>query len=140
MIKKISHIGIAVKDLDEAAKFYQKLGLEVESTEVVESQKVKVAFISVGDVRIELLAATSEDSPIAKYIEKRGEGIQHLALSVDDLPEELEKAEEKGIRLIDKAPRPGAHGADIAFLHPKSTNGVLLELCKDKEHGENHGD
>ncbi len=139
MIKKISHIGIAVKDLEEASKFYEKLGLKVESTEVVESQKVKVAFISVGDVRIELLSATSEDSPIAKYIEKRGEGIQHLALSVDDLPAELEKAEENGIQLIDKAPRPGAHGADIAFLHPKSTNGVLLELCKDKEHGEDHG-
>ncbi len=136
MIKKISHIGIAVKDLEEASKFYEKMGLKVESTEVVESQKVKVAFISVGDVRIELLSATSEDSPIAKYIEKRGEGIQHLALSVDDLPAELEKAEENGIRLIDKVPRPGAHGADIAFLHPKSTNGVLLELCKDKEHGE----
>ncbi len=140
MIKKISHIGIAVKDLDEAAKFYEKMGLKVDSTEVVESQKVKVAFITVGDVRIELLSATSEDSPIAKYIEKRGEGIQHLALSVDDLPKELEEAEKKGLQLIDKVPRPGAHGADIAFLHPKSTNGVLLELCKDKDHHEeNHG-
>jgi methylmalonyl-CoA epimerase len=132
MIKKVSHIGIAVKDLDAAIEMYKKFGLEVEATEVVESQKLKVAFIPVGDTRIELLAATSEDSPIAKFIEKKGEGIQHIALGVDDLPEELKKADENGFRLIDKEPRPGAHGADIAFLHPKSTGGVLLELCKDK--------
>ncbi|PID28962.1 MAG: methylmalonyl-CoA epimerase [Candidatus Cloacimonadota bacterium] len=132
MIKKVSHIGIAVKDLDAAIEMYKNLGLEVESTEVVESQKVKVAFIPVGDTRIELLSGTSEDSPISKFIEKKGEGIQHIAFGVDDLPEELKKAEENGFRLIDKAPRPGAHGADIAFLHPKSTGGVLLELCKDK--------
>ena len=132
MINKVSHIGIAVKDLDAAIEFYKKLGLEVEEIEEVPSQKVKVAFIPVGDVRIELLTPTSDDSPVAKYIEKKGEGIQHLALAVDDLPKELEKAENNGIRLIDKEPRPGAHGADIAFLHPKSTNGVLLEFCKEK--------
>jgi len=132
MIKKISHIGIAVKDLDQAIEFYQKLGLILESTEVVESQKVKVAFFPVGETRIELLAATCEESPIAKFIEKKGEGIQHIALHVDNLQEELNQAEEKGIVLIDKEPRPGAHNASIAFLHPKSTGGVLLELCEEK--------
>ncbi len=135
MINKLSHIGIAVKDLDKAIEFYQSMGLELESIEVVESQKIKVAFFTVGkECRLELLCPTSEDSPVAKFIEKKGEGIQHIALAVDDLPAELQKAEEKGIRLIDKEPRPGAHGADIAFLHPKSTGGVLLELCKEKHH------
>jgi methylmalonyl-CoA epimerase len=86
----------------------------------------------VGDTRIELLAPTSEESPIAKFIEKKGEGIQHIAFAVEDLPEALKETEEDGIRLIDKEPRPGAHGADIAFLHPKSTGGVLIELCKEK--------
>lgn len=132
MIKKVSHIGIAVKNLEEAVKFYEKLGLTVEAYEEVPSQKVKVAFIPVGDTRIELLAATTDDSPIAKFIEKKGEGIQHIALAVDDLPEALTEAEKQEIVLIDKEPRPGAHGADIAFLHPKSTHGVLLELCKEK--------
>lgn len=131
MIKHISHIGIAVKDLDEGIAFYQKLGLTLEGVEEVPSQKVKVAFFPVGDTRIELLAATSEDSPIAKFIEKKGEGIQHMAFAVDDLPEALKFSEDEGIRLIDKEPRPGAHKADIAFLHPKSTGGVLIELCKE---------
>jgi methylmalonyl-CoA epimerase len=132
MIKHISHIGIAVKDLDEGIAFYQKLGLTLEGTEEVASQMVKVAFFPVGDTRIELLAPTSEDSPIARFIEKKGEGIQHIAFAVEDLPQALKETEEDGIRLIDKEPRPGAHGADIAFLHPKSTGGVLIELCKEK--------
>ena len=132
MIKHISHIGIAVKDLDEGIAFYQKLGLTLEGTEEVASQMVKVAFFPVGDTRIELLAPTSEESPIARFIEKKGEGIQHIAFAVEDLPEALKETEEDGIRLIDKEPRPGAHGADIAFLHPKSTGGVLIELCKEK--------
>lgn len=132
MIKNLSHIGIAVKDLDEAIKMYENLGLTLDSTEEVPSQKLKVAFFTIGDTRIELLAATSEDSPIAKFIEKKGEGIQHIALGVDDLEAELKDKAEKGFQLIDKEPRPGAHGADIAFLHPKSTKGVLIELCKDK--------
>lgn len=132
MIKHVSHIGIAVKDLDEGIAFYQKLGLTLEGTEEVASQMVKVAFFPVGDTRIELLAPTSEESPIAKFIEKKGEGIQHIAFAVEDLPEALKETEEDGIRLIDKEPRPGAHGADIAFLHPKSTGGVLIELCKEK--------
>lgn len=132
MIKHISHIGIAVKDLDEGIAFYQKLGLVLEGTEEVPSQMVKVAFFPVGDTRIELLAPTSEESPIAKFIEKKGEGIQHIAFAVEDLPQALKETEEDGIRLIDKEPRPGAHGADIAFLHPKSTGGVLIEFCKEK--------
>ena len=132
MVKHISHIGIAVKDLDEGIAFYEKMGLVLEGTEEVPSQMVKVAFFPVGDTRIELLAPTSEDSPIAKFIEKKGEGIQHIAFAVDDLPQALLESENEGIRLIDKEPRPGAHGADIAFLHPKSTGGVLIELCKEK--------
>jgi len=132
MIKHISHIGIAVKDLDEGIAFYQKLGLVLEGTEEVPSQMVKVAFFPVGDTRIELLAPTSEESPIAKFIEKKGEGIQHIAFAVEDLPQALKETEEDGIRLIDKEPRPGAHGADIAFLQPNSTSGVLIEFCKAK--------
>lgn len=132
MIKHISHIGIAVSDLDAGIAFYEKLGLKLESIEEVPSQKVKVAFFPCGDTRIELLAPTAEDSPVAKYIEKKGEGVQHIAFAVDDLPAELTAKETEGIQLIDKEPRPGAHGADIAFLHPKSTMGVLIELCKEK--------
>jgi len=132
MINKMSHVGIAVKDLEKAIEIYKSLGLELESIETVESQKVRVAFFPVGETRIELLAPTSDDSPIAKFIEKHGEGIQHMALGVDDLPAELEKAAKNGLTLIDKEPRLGAHGADIAFLHPKSTGRVLIELCKEK--------
>ncbi|MBW6515523.1 MAG: methylmalonyl-CoA epimerase [Candidatus Cloacimonetes bacterium] len=131
MIKKINHIGIAVKDLDKAIDFYRKLGLEVSSTEVVESQKVKIAFIPVGDTRLELLAATSEDSPIAKFIEKKGEGIQHIALDVDDVKAHIQNAIDNEIEPIDKEPRPGAHNSLIAFLHPKYTGGVLLEFCQE---------
>lgn len=132
MVNKISHIGIAVKNLEEAIKFYEKLGLKLEAIEEVPSQKVRVAFLPVGDVRIELLEATADDSPIAKYIEKKGEGVQHIAFQVDDLPARLKEAEAENIMLIDKEPRPGAHHADIAFLHPKSTNGVLVEFCQEK--------
>ncbi|HOZ01151.1 MAG TPA: methylmalonyl-CoA epimerase [Candidatus Syntrophosphaera sp.] len=134
MIKHISHIGIAVQDLEDGIAFYEKLGLTLEGVEVVPSQMVKVAFFPCGDTRIELLAPTSEESPVAKFIEKKGEGIQHIAFAVDDLPEELAKAEDSGIRLIDKEPRPGAHHADIAFLHPKSSLGVLIEFCQEKSH------
>ncbi len=133
MINKVSHIGIAVKNIEEAAKFYQKLGLEIESIEVVEAQKVRVAFIPVGkEVRLELLEPTSEDSPVAKFMEKKGEGIHHLALESSNLVESLEKLANDDVRLIDKVPRKGAHNADIAFIHPKSTRGILLELCKEK--------
>ncbi len=132
MVKHISHIGIAVRNLEEGIAFYEKLGLTLEAIEEVPSQMVKVAFFPCGDTRIEVLAPTSEESPIAKFIEKKGEGIQHIAFAVDQLPEALSEATDKGIQLIDKTPRPGAHGADIAFLHPKSSHGVLIEFCKEK--------
>ena len=133
MIKYISHIGIAVKNLDEAIEVYEKLGLQLEGIEEVPSQMVKVAFFPCGETRLELLMPTSPESPIAKFIENRGEGIQHIALAVDNVTEELNKAQEKGFRLIDAQPRPGAHNSEIAFLHPKSTLGVLIELCQEKE-------
>ena len=133
MINKISHIGIAVKSIDEAKVFYEKLGLKVSTIEEVPSQKIRIAFIPVGDSKIELLESMSDDSNIAKFIEKKGEGIQHIALAVDDLPAALENAKNQDITLIDQVPRPGAAGADIAFLHPKSANGVLVELCKEKK-------
>ncbi|UZQ84380.1 methylmalonyl-CoA epimerase [Thermoanaerobacter sp. RKWS2] len=124
-------MGIAVKSIEEASKFYKDvLGLEITGVEVVEEQKVKTAFIPVGDSEIELLESTSDDGPIAKFIEKRGEGIQHIALQVDDIEKTLEELKQKGIKLIDEVPRYGAGGAKIAFVHPKSTNGVLLELCQ----------
>ncbi|MCK5050327.1 MAG: methylmalonyl-CoA epimerase [Candidatus Cloacimonetes bacterium] len=133
MPKNVNHIGIAVKSIEETAEFYKKLGLEIESIEVVESQKVRVAFIPVGDVRIELLEPTSDQSTIAKFIEKKGEGIHHVALGTENLIDKLAEAEANGIRLIDKTPRSGAHNAQIAFLHPKSSHGVLLELCEEKK-------
>jgi len=133
MIKKVSHIGIAVKNLEEAIETWTKLGLTVEAIETVESQKVRVAFLPVGEeVRIELLEPTSEDSPIARFIDKKGAGIHHLALATDDVVNEIKSAEDEGLRLIDKVPRPGAHDASIAFLHPKAMAGVLLELCQEK--------
>lgn len=131
MIDKIDHIGIAVKSIDEMIKFYHGvLGLEIKDTEIVEEQKVKTAFIPVGDSEIELLESTSPDGPIAKFIEKKGEGIQHIALRVDDIEKTLKELKQKGVKLIDEVPRYGAGGAKIAFVHPKSTNGVLLELCQ----------
>lgn len=130
MIKKIDHLGIAVKSLDEAIPLWEKmLGVKCENIEEVASQKVRTAFLRAGDVWIELLEATAEDSAIAKYIEKNGEGIQHLAFETDDLVAEIGKAKADGLRMIDEAPRPGAGGMDIAFLHPKSTRGVLTEFC-----------
>lgn len=131
MVGKVDHIGIAVKSIDEALKFYEDiLGIECVSTEVVEEQKVRVAFLPVGDTEVELLESTDEDGPIAKFIEKKGEGIQHIAYKVDDIEKSIEELKAKGIRLIDEKPRYGAGGAKIAFLHPKSTFGVLIELCQ----------
>jgi len=133
LIKKIDHVGIAVKDLAAAIKFYEGLlGLKVTDTEVVEDQKVKVAFLPTGDSEVELLESTTPDGPVAKYIEKNGEGIQHIAFRVDNLAEKLAELKEKGVRLIDEKPRRGAGGAMIAFLHPKSTSGTLVELCERK--------
>ncbi|HHY42237.1 MAG TPA: methylmalonyl-CoA epimerase [Thermoanaerobacterales bacterium] len=131
MIQKIDHIGIAVKSIDEAMKIYTEiLGLKVTGIETVEEQKVKTAFIPIGESEIELLESTSPDGPIAKFIEKRGEGIQHIALRVDNIEAKLKELKEKGIRLIDESPRLGAGGAKIAFIHPKDTKGVLIELCE----------
>lgn len=131
MVKKIDHVGIAVKNLDAAIKFYEDvLGMKVTETEVVEEQKVKVAFIPTGDSEVELLESTTPDGPIAKFIERNGEGIQHIAFRVDNLEQKLEELKAKGIRLIDEKPRKGAGGAKIAFLHPKTTFGTLVELCE----------
>jgi len=131
MIQKIDHICIAVKSIDEAMKIYTEiLGLKVTGIETVEEQKVKTAFIPIGESEIELLESTSPDGPIAKFIEKRGEGIQHIALRVDNIEAKLKELKEKGIRLIDESPRLGAGGAKIAFIHPKDTKGVLIELCE----------
>jgi methylmalonyl-CoA/ethylmalonyl-CoA epimerase len=131
MVKKIDHIGIAVKNLDESLKFYENvLGLKSTGTEVVEDQKVKVAFLPIGDSEVELLEPTSEDSTIAKFIDKNGEGIQHMAYKVDNIESAIAKMKELGLRMIDEKPRYGAGGARIAFCHPKSTGGVLVELCQ----------
>lgn len=128
---KLDHIGIAVKNLDETLKFYTDvLGLELHGTEVVEDQKVKVAFLPVGDTEIELLESTSPDGPIAKFIEKNGEGMQHMAFKVDNIEEAIAYMLEKGLRMIDETPRYGAGGAKIAFVHPKSSNRVLVELSE----------
>ncbi len=133
MISKVDHIGIAVNNLEETLKVYQEvLGLELHGVEVVEEQKVKVAFLPIGDTEIELLEATSPDSPIAKFIEAKGQGVQHIAFKVDNIEKALEDMKTKGMRLIDEKPRYGAGGARIAFLHPKSTNGVLIELSERK--------
>ena len=131
MITKLDHIGIAVSSLEEASKTYRDvLGLKDHGVEVVEEQKVKVAFFPVGDTEIELLESTDPEGPIAKFIEKRGEGVQHLAFRVDNIEAALDEMRTKGIRLIDEKPRYGAGGARIAFLHPKSTGGVLIERCE----------
>ena len=134
MIKKIDHIAIAVSDLDaEIKKYKDVLGLEFHGTEVVDDQKVKVAFFSVGDVHIELTAPTQDDSPIKKFLDKKGSGIHHIAYEVDDIEAQIKDFQEKEIRMINKEPRIGAGNAKIAFAHPKSFSGVLIEL---KEKGE----
>jgi methylmalonyl-CoA/ethylmalonyl-CoA epimerase len=128
---KVDHIGIAVSNLDEAIKVYTEvLGLELAGTEIVEEQMVKVAFLPVGDTEVELLESTSPDGPIAKFIEKNGEGIQHIAFKVDNIEEAIKAMQDKGLRMIDESPRYGAGGAKIAFMHPKSTGRVLIELSE----------
>ena len=126
---KLDHIGIAVRSLD-SARIYEDLGLTIEHVETVETQRVKTAFLSVGDSNLELLEPTSPDSPIAKFIEKRGEGIHHICLRVENIEEHLERLKAKGYRLINEAPVPGAHGCRVAFLHPSAGNGVLIELSE----------
>lgn len=130
MMNRIDHIGIAVKNLDEAIKTFKSLGFEVHEIEEVKEQKVKVAMLPIGESRIELLEATSEDSPIAKFISSRGEGVHHIAINVKNIVEAIEKAKTSGIKMIDEKPRIGAGGRKVAFIHPKSTHSVLLEFVE----------
>lgn len=133
MIKGVNHIGIAVTDLAEAVAFYRDvLGIEESGREEVPDQKVRVAFFDLGGVKIELLESTSPDGPIGKHIEKRGPGLHHLSFTSTDIKQDLTAIQQKGGRLIDEVPRDGANGAQIAFVHPKTTGGVLLELCEEK--------
>ncbi|MGQ7869877.1 methylmalonyl-CoA epimerase [Sunxiuqinia sp. sy24] len=132
-VSHIEHIGIAVNSLEEAIPYYEKvLGLKCYAIEEVVDQKVKTAFFKLGDTKIELLESTDPEGPIGKFIEKKGQGIHHLAFAVDNVNESLEEAESNGIRLIDKTSRKGAEGMNIGFLHPKSTLGVLTEFCSEK--------
>ncbi|WP_400163868.1 methylmalonyl-CoA epimerase [Brevibacillus sp. TJ4] len=136
---KIAHIGIAVKSIEDALPFYtEHLGLALLGTEEVQSEQVKVAFLQIGESRIELLEPLSSASPIAAFLEKRGEGIHHIALDVDDVRERLQHLKEAGVPLIHETPKAGAHNAQIAFLHPKAAKGVLYELCQypDQSHDE----
>ena len=131
MVVKVDHIGIAVSNLEESLKMYTDiLGMTLHGTETVEEQKVKTAFLPLGETEIELLESTAPDGPIGKFIEARGQGIQHIAFRVDDIEAALAELKAKGVRLIDENPRYGAGGAKIAFLHPKATGGVLIELCQ----------
>lgn len=132
-VKKINHIGVAVESITETARFYKDvLGLAVEGEETVAGQKVRVAFLTVGETRIELLEATAEDSPVKKFIDGKGPGVHHLAFDVDDIEAELARLKGAGVRLIDETPRQGAHGTRIAFVHPKEARGVLVELTEQK--------
>ena len=132
-IKKIEHLGIAVKDINEANELYEKLlGVPPYKQEVVESEAVITSFFKVGESKIELLASTKEDGPIGKFIAKKGEGIHHIAFDVEDIYKELTRLETEGFQLINKEPKQGADNKLVAFIHPKSTNGVLVELCQER--------
>jgi methylmalonyl-CoA/ethylmalonyl-CoA epimerase len=136
-VKKIDHIGIAVRDIQSVLAFYQEaLGLENLGFEVVEDQGVRVAFLPVGESRFELLEPLHDDSPVAKFIARRGEGIHHICLDVDSVAESLEEMKQRGLQLIDNEPRLGAHHKQIAFVHPKASNGVMIELSQDIEEVE----
>ena len=132
MIKQLDHIAIAVKDLEASTRFYEELGLKVTEIEEVKSQKVKIAFIPIGNTRIELVQPTSSDSPVAQFLEKRGEGLHHICPETNSITETLQTMKEKEMRLIDKSPREGAGGSQIAFVHPKTNSGVLTELVEQK--------
>jgi len=130
-VQSLNHVGIAVRSIDEQKSYYERtLGMEFEGIEDVPSQKVRVAFFRAGDVRIELLEPSEPDSSVAKFLEKRGEGLHHLAFTVEDIEARIAELKESGLRMIDDAPRPGSHHMQIAFVHPKSTFGVLTELCE----------
>jgi methylmalonyl-CoA/ethylmalonyl-CoA epimerase len=131
MLKKINHIAIAVNNLEEAAKFYQNvLGLNLSGVEVVTAQKTKVGFFKIGESNIELVQPSEPDSPLVKFLETKGQGIHHICFEVDDVEAEMKAYLAKGATLIDQKPRPGAHNSRVAFIHPKSSNGVLIELCE----------
>ena len=131
MFEKIDHIGVAVADLEKTIRVYRdQLGLEFKGIEEVEEQKVRVAFFPVGESKIELLESTDPEGPVGKFIEKKGEGVHHVSLRVADIESEIKRLKEKGVALLDEKPRYGAGGAKIAFIHPKSTGGVLIELCE----------
>jgi lactoylglutathione lyase/methylmalonyl-CoA/ethylmalonyl-CoA epimerase len=135
MKARLDHIGIAVANIGEALAFYRDaLGLEVETPEEVASQGVRAHFIPAGEAALELLEATAEDSPISKYVVRRGPGLHHITLSVDDIRGALEELKARGVRLIDEVPRPGAHGSLVAFIHPSSAHGVLVELKQGDRH------
>jgi len=137
----IEHIGIAVNSIADAIPFYEKvLGLKCYNIEEVADQKVKTAFFMIGQTKIELLESTDPEGPIGRFIEKRGEGIHHIAFAVENIEERLREAEAAGVKLIDTTPRPGAEGMSIAFLHPKSTMGVLTEFCEDRNKQNNKQD
>ncbi|MDQ0220764.1 methylmalonyl-CoA epimerase [Peribacillus cavernae] len=139
MIKNIDHIGIAVSSLDEALPLYTDVfQLKLEGVETVESQGVRVAFVSAGNTMLELLEALSPDSPIAKFIEKRGQGIHHIALGVENIETRIQQIKEKGMKMIDEKSRIGAHHANVAFLHPKATAGILYEFCERNQTEEDH--
>lgn len=133
MIKKIDHIGIAVHSIESSLPFYTEvLKLPLLSIEEVDSERVKIAFLQVGETKLELLEPTNPESPIAKFIEKRGEGIHHVALGVSSIEDRIAEIRENGIKMINEEPKIGAGGASVAFMHPKSTGGVLFELCEKK--------
>jgi methylmalonyl-CoA epimerase len=138
MIKRIDHIAVAVHDINETAKFYtEMLRLDLSGVEVVTEQKTKVGFLKIGESNIELVEPASEDSPLAKFLETRGPGIHHICLEVDDIEKEVEELKKRGTRMIDEKPRPGAHNTRVAFIHPKSAGGVLIELNEFPE-GRSH--
>lgn len=133
-MKKVDHIGIAVVSLQESLVLYtEQLGMIHMKTEMVASQGVTVAFLDAGNIKLELLEPTGPDSPVSKFIEKRGQGIHHIAYKVEDIEERIAEIKDKGIQMINDVPKPGAGGASVAFMHPKSTGGVLMELCEKKE-------
>ncbi len=136
MIKRINHIAVAVKNLEEAAKFYQNmLGLNLSGVEVVASQKTKAGFFKIAESNIELVQPTEPDSPLAKFLDTKGQGIHHICFEVDDIEAEIKALLEKGAPMVDQKSRPGAHQTKVAFVHPKSSNGVLIELCElSKDH------
>jgi methylmalonyl-CoA/ethylmalonyl-CoA epimerase len=134
VIKKINHIAIAVNNLEEAAKFYQEvMGLTLSGIEVVTAQKTKVGFFKIGESNIELVQPAEPDSPLVKFLETKGQGIHHICLEVDDIDAEVKTFLEKGATMVDQKPRPGAHNTRVAFVHPKSSGGVLIELCEFPE-------